>query len=283
MVDICLLDMSNMLLQSISRLDVISTLYDWQDLAGSIIGVFGGAVTAIYTIYKTESIKGEKDRNDHLHLLHRNIGAAIANLSNNDKTLHDFIENTLSEKIAKIDNDINKSVPSLGTVFVPLMHVTDISEELLKRFSGSGYVDMKTIQIVNMSKDFRKMIDDIGRQFEAMIHLNNQLALSGLNTTHTPANNVFKTNIEEYRKYVIKYIFEESIPLYVLQLARTQVAVSCLIKWGPKKWGDFFKDKVRQDSILEDIDKYFASEVGSKIESFQNTFKSKLIKESPKA
>lgn len=258
--------------------DVISGLDKWQGLAGSIVGAMVGAFTAILIFTKTETAKAEKERRDHVHLLHRSIGAALQNLSEIDIVLHVFIDETLPKIIAKIDREGDVEAPSIGAGFIPLMHVTDISDELLKRFSGSGYVDIQTIGLVNRSKDCRKIIDDLNRQFDTTLLLNNQIALSGMNKTHFLANKTFKSNLENFKTYVVSQTFDNNIPVYALQLIRAQVAVSCLVEWGPKKWQLFFKDKIRPDHMPEDIDAYFASQVNSKIDIYQTEFKSKLNK-----
>lgn len=257
---------------------LISALERWQELTGSLVGAAVGALTAILIFVKTESAKAEKDRGDHVHLLHRSIGAALQNLTEIDSTLHVFVDETLSKIIEKIDTTNDGAAPSIGAGFIPLMHVTDISDELLRRFSGSGYVDIQTIALVNRSKDWRKIIDDLNRQFDTTLLLNNQIALSGVNQTHALANKTFKTNLENFRDYVVAQTFHNNVPVYALQLVRAQVAVGYLMEWGPKKWQEFFKNKIRPSHMPEDIDAFFADKVNAKIDLYQSEFKSKLNK-----
>jgi hypothetical protein len=235
---------------------------DWQVL----IGAFIGSATALVVVIVDRHLQREKERQDHVHLLHRSIGAALTNLAEIDSTLHTFVDTTLNNVIETIQE--REDTPSIGAAFVPLMYVFEISNELLRRFSGSGYIDVKTILLVNRSKDCRYILDDIGRQF-----LNTQVALSGLNKNHLDFNKGYKLQMENFKSYVDSQIFKNNIPVYTLDLIQAQVAIGHLIDWGPKKWQKTFKNqKIRPDHMVEDIDAYFVREVNSKVDEYQSEF-----------
>jgi hypothetical protein len=247
-------------------------LYNWQSFFGSLIG----ALVAILIFTLTERNKSKKEYKNHLHLLHRSIGAILQNLSETDVTVNNFAENQLNEMMGNVDADIKNGHPTVCYGFVPLLHIFEVSEELLRRSSGSGYVDIQTIQLINKSKDFRKIIDDINRQFESTILMNNKIVLSGVNKNPLAQSATFKKNLDKFRSQMIETDFQSNIRIYASLLIKAQVAVGKLTDWGVSKWKREFKH-INPQKIEEDIDKYFAEEVKNRMIKYQEVFRTKLL------
>jgi hypothetical protein len=159
---------------------------------------------------------------------------------------------------------------------VPLQYVSEISDELLKTYSGSDYITAKTVFLVNRSKDCRKIIDDLTRQFEQTLTLNAQIVLHKVNTNHQIANEAFKENILLFKETLENQIFKNNIPKYAKELILAQVAVSQLQEWGPRKWRRFFTKHARPESIIQDIDAYFNDAVNARVDLLQPFFISNL-------
>lgn len=249
----------------------INVLYNWQGFFGSLLG----ALVAILIFTLTEWNKSKKENKNHLHLLHRSIGASLQNLAETDVTVNNFAKNQLTKMIEGVDTDIKNGSPAVCYGFVPLLHVFEISEELLKRFSGSGYVDIQTIQLINKSKDFRKMIDDINRQFESSILINNQVVLSGVNKDPLNQSVAFKNNLTEFKSKMIETDFQSNIRIYASLLIKAQVAVGKFTDWGVSKWKKEFKH-INPQKIEEEIDKYFTEEVKNRKIKYQEVFHTNL-------
>ncbi len=249
----------------------INVLYNWQGFFGSLLG----ALVAIFIFTLTEWNKSKKEHKNHLHLLHRSIGASLQNLAETDVTVNNFAKNQLTKMIDNVDADIKKELPTVCYGFVPLLHIFEISEELLKRFSGSGYVDIQTIQLINKSKDFRKIIDDINRQFESTILMNNQIVLSGINKNPVAQGTIFKKNLSEFKTQMIETDFQSNVRIYASILIKAQIAVGKLTDWGVSKWKKEFKN-INPQKVEEEIDKYFAEEVSSRKVKYQEVFRTNL-------
>lgn len=250
----------------------IKILFDWQGFFGALFG----ASVAIFVFVLTEWNKSKKEHESHLHLLHRSIGASLQNLAETDVTVNDFAKNQLTEMINGVEANIKEGNPTICYGFVPLLHIFEISEELLKRFSGSGYVDIQTIQLINKSKDFRKIIDDINRQFESTILMNNQVVLSGVNKDTSRQNIVFRNNLIKFKSKMIESDFRSNVRTYASLLIKTQVAVGKLADWGISEWKNKFKH-IKPQEIIEEIDKYFANEVDNRKLKYQEDFRTALI------
>lgn len=249
----------------------IKVLYNWQGFFGSLLG----ALVAILIFTLTEWNKSKKEHRNHLHLLHRSIGASLQNLAETDIAVNNFAKNQLTNMIENIDTDIKKGNPTVCYGFVPLLHVFEISEELLKRFSGSGYVDIQTIQLINKSKDFRKIIDDINRQFESTILMNNQIVLSGVNKDLLKQSSAFKNNLTEFKSKMIATDFQSNVRIYASLLIKAQIAVGKLTDWGVLRWKKEFKH-INPQKIEDEIDKYFAEEVKNRKIKYQDVFHTNL-------
>ena len=249
----------------------INVLYNWQGFFGSLLG----ALVAIFIFTLTEWNKSKKEHKNHLHLLHRSIGASLQNLAETDVTVNNFAKNQLTKMIDNVDADIKKGLPTVCYGFVPLLHIFEISEELLRRFSGSGYVDIQTIQLINKSKDFRKIIDDINRQFESTILMNNQIVLSGINKNPVAQSTIFKKNLSEFKTQMIETDFQSNVRIYASILIKAQIAVGKLTDWGVSKWKKEFKN-INPQKIEEEIDKYFAEEVSGRKVKYQEVFRTNL-------
>ena len=249
----------------------INVLYNWQGFFGSLLG----ALVAIFIFTLTEWNKSKKEHNNHLHLLHRSIAASLQNLAETDVTVNNFAKNQLTKMIERVDTDMGNWSPTVCYGFVPLLHVFEISEELLRRFSGSGYVDIQTIQLINKSKDFRKIIDDINRQFESTILMNNQIVLSGVNKDPLKQSTAFKNNLTEFKSKMIETDFQSNIRIYASLLIKAQVAVGKLTDWGVSRWKKEFKH-INPQKIEEEIDKYFTEEVKNRKIKYQEIFHTNL-------
>lgn len=249
----------------------INVLYNWQGFFGSLLG----ALVAILIFTLTEWNKSKKEHKNHLHLLHRSIGASLQNLAETDVTVNNFAKNQLTKMIEGVDTDMGNGSPAVCYGFVPLLHIFEISEELLRRFSGSGYVDIQTIQLINKSKDFRKIIDDINRQFESTILMNNQVVLSGVNKDPLKQSTAFKNNLTEFKSKMIETDFQSNIRIYASLLIKAQVAVGKLTDWGVSRWKKEFKH-INPQKIEEEIDKYFAEEVKNRKIKYQEVFHTNL-------
>lgn len=250
---------------------LINVLYNWQDFYGSLLG----ALVAILIFTLTEWNKSKKEHENHLHLLHRSIGASLQNLAETDVTVNNFAKNQLTKMIDGVDADIKKGNPTVCYGFVPLLHIFEISEELLRRFSGSGYVDIQTIQLINKSKDFRKIIDDINRQFESTILMNNQVVLSGVNKDPLRQSTSFKNNLIEFKSKMIEIDFRSNVRIYASLLIKAQVAVGKFSGLGISKWKKEFKH-INPQTIEEEIDAYFAEEVKNRRLKYQKAFHTNL-------
>jgi hypothetical protein len=250
---------------------LIHMLYKWQSFFGSLIG----ASVAIFIFILAEQHKFREEQKNHLHLLHRSIGASLQNLAETDTTVNNFAENQLTTMINKVDTDIKNNHQDIYYGFVPLLHIFEINEELLKRFSGSGYIDIQTIQLINKSKDFRKIIDDINRQFESTILMNNQIVLSGINKNSLAQSTTFRNNLTEFKSKMLETDFQSNVRIYASLLIKAQVAVGKLSDWGILKWKEEFK-QISPEKIEEEIDKYFAKEVENRKIKYQEAFRTKL-------
>lgn len=246
-------------------------LYNWQGFFGSLLG----SSVAIFIFTLTEWKKSKEEHKNHLHLLHRSIGASLQNLAETDVTVNNFAKNQLTKMIENVDCDIKTGHPTVCYGFVPLIHIFEISEELLRRFSGSGYVDIQTIQLINKSKDFRKIIDDINRQFESTVLMNNKVVLSGVNKDPLKQGVAFKNNLTEFKSKMIEIDFQSNVRIYASLLIKAQVAVGKFTDWGISKWKKEFKN-INPQKVEEEIDKYFDEEVKSRKVKYQEVFHTNL-------
>gem|GEM_PF-3829681 len=254
-------------------------LFEWQELIGSLFGAAIAGLVAVGLFFATEISKDNKDFRSHIHLLHRSVGAALSNLVGIDKALHNFVETTLDPIIRDVESKIKEGTPCLNQAFIPLMYSFEFDTKLLETFSGSGYIDVKTLLVIGSSKDLSKLIQDLNRQFDATLEQNNQITLRKLNTNHVPANTALKDHLLQFKKMLETSVFEKAIPLYVRELTQTQVAVGKLQEFGsPKKWRDFFKAKNFDGPDMEkNLDQFFSKEVTKKLLVYQSQFTSPLM------
>ncbi|HRH23981.1 MAG TPA: hypothetical protein PK109_00095 [Candidatus Paceibacterota bacterium] len=252
-------------------MEVLEVIHEWQDFYGALLA----AGVAIILFILTEWAKERKERQDQTFRLHRSIGAALSNLTEIDSTLTHFSNNQLARIISQTEHDISNGQPTIRYAFVPLLHVAEIPEELLKQSSGSGYVDALTIDLVNKSKDLRKIIDDINRQFEASILLNNHIAMNRLNPDPRVQSRAFKVNMEEFRSKMIERDLRNNIQIYASQLIKAQTAVSKLQDWGLKKWKKSFNHFNGRD-MYERMDNYFTNDVSLRKVAYQEVFQTPI-------
>ncbi len=250
---------------------VKNILHNWQDFFGALIG----ASVAILVFLLAEWNKSKQEHKNHIHLLHRSVGAALDNLREIDITITDFAQEQLEAMIRNTDADIANSRPTICYGFVPLLHVFDISEELLRKTSGSGYVDILTIFVINRSKSFRRIIDDINRQFESTISMNNQLVFSGINQNYLLQSQSFKQNLHQFRSKMLHTDFQLNIREYASLLIKVQVSLEKLGEWKIKKWKKTFKH-LEPNNVTEGIDAYFANEIEKKKIKYRPVFRTKL-------
>lgn len=247
-------------------------LRGWQDFVGALVG----AMVAIIIFLLTQVYKPIKERKDHLHLLHRSIGAALGNLRDIDLTMHDFSEVRIPKLISSIDKDIKNAHPVVCYAFVPLTGVFELSPELLRTPSGSGYVDVQTISLLNSSEALPRIVDDINRQFEATISMNNQIALSGINTNPLTQSLSFRTSILTFKNQVLDTDLQSTVRSYARELIKAQIAVSMVKRdFGVWRWKlKFFH--LPEASAHQQIDEYLEAFVEERIAKYQPAFKTKL-------
>ncbi len=251
---------------------LLLTVKPWQEFYGALLA----ALVAVLLFVLTEWSKSKEGHEEHLHLLHRSIGTAISNLASIDDAIAHFATEKLSKMINGVETHIQEGRISIDYAFVPLLHVFEFNEILLSKSSGSGYVDRHTIYLLNASKELRKIIDDVNRQFEIILNMNKELVLSQANLNKELQSVAFKNQLASFYGQ-LQGEFQDYIRNYAVLLIKAQIGVGKLQIWGVSRWRYIFSN-IDPERIDDEIDIFFGLEYQRRIKAYQDDFKTKLTK-----
>ena len=257
--------------------EFIDILKNWQNLAGAFLGA---AAPISFWFYIERNRKQRKFKED-LYYLEKLLTYNINIVTQNHKTIKDFIEKRLVELINRIDQTTGERKYALHTAFLPLFsHPTD--ENLFNINTNSGYLDNKLLQISAMTKDFSLAIDDLRNQFSSTVAVNFKLAVNKLNSP-VAQNNEYKRNIEEFIKAVKRDLFEKNEKFYIEALVSARVAANKLRDIGLLRWrikfSPYFKFFINrrklekfQSESFDRIDQFFKEKVDTQIKEIEEKY-----------
>lgn len=251
-----------------------SILYNWQSLAGSLIG----ASTPFILWLLAERHKEKQERKKKLYYLQRILVGQINSLLEIKETLNIFSKNSLQYLINELANPKNNNY-YLGDVFLPLFSVTAIPEDVNKVSSGSGYIDNRLAKTIALSKDLVHIIEDARHQLNETLKKNETISLAKLNTPIIQ-NNFHRENIINYKKALEEEIIGKNIPIYLKSLVESLVPIEHKTRIGYIRWKlkfqpewNFFKNKKSlnkaKEGLYENMSNYFKPLVAEKMEEIE--------------
>ena len=248
----------------------------WQGL----IGAFMGAVAPLLLWFFIKFLEKREKYKDDLYYLERTLVSAINNVIDTEETIKNFLDNKLIELLNNIEDRIKENIYSVDIAFLPLFYIFTINESFLNFKTGSGYLDNKIDQIIQMSNNFASNVNDLRKQFGDTIEMNKNMAFYRLNPS-SAQNNMYKTNIENFKKTVEGELLEKNINSYLRLLVSARVVAKKISKIGIIRWRfrfspnfRFFKnreefEKFQQDEMFDRIDKFFSKEVDTQVDQIK--------------
>ena len=142
--------------------------------------------------------------------------------------------------------------------------------------TNSSYIENLKLDVFSTSQELPLLLQDISRQFDRTINLNTQVGIGKLNSPDMH-NKIFLQNLDEFKIFLSKQIFEHNIPVYLKKLVSTLVALQKMNKLGLKKWRQTFPFKPPfSNDVSDKMTEYFKKEVDEYISNLQKDFTSKL-------
>jgi len=256
----------------IKSISFINLLDHWQQLVGSFLG----ALTPIGLFLINEEYQRRKKQKDHLILLEKSLVLAINNLAGIDKMLHIFFDTSINNLKNGIIADSAAGRYSVGQAFVPLSSTFSFDREIMWETTNSSYIENLKLDVFSTSQELPLLLQDISRQFDRTINLNTQVGIGKLNSPDMH-NKIFLQNLDEFKIFLSKQIFEHNIPVYLKKLVSTLVALQKMNKLGLKKWRQTFPFKPPfSNDVSDKMTEYFKKEVDEYISNLQKDFTSKL-------
>jgi hypothetical protein len=234
--------------------------------------IIGSASTFLVSWF-INFLKNKKERKDHIYFLERVIVDQINLVLEIKKTISDFIKK-IDDTIISIDKN-NAGAYSVETIFFPLFSARQISDDVMKRSSGSGYIDNKVARVFSLSMDLQFIMEDIRSQLKDTLETNQKIAFNKLNPPDIQKKQ-YKGNLENYRNVLVKETLEHNIPVFLELLAETLIPIEEKLKIGHFRWKISFapnwvfcksrKDfRKRKMKIILNMDEHFKSKVAEKL------------------
>ncbi len=252
-------------------------IYKWQ----SLIGAFIGAATPFILWWITEKYRQRRDYINNLYFLEKILVDQINDTLEIEKNITDFIDKRLNKLVENIKNNDSNTF-SIDFAFFPLFPVTQLSEQIYKINTKSGYIENKLAKSFQLSRNMPYIINDLKRQFESTIDLNRELSLKKINSPQVQKE-MYLNNINDYITLLKRDMLGINISVYLRSLVQTREALDELRKIGLFKWRlrfdpkySFFKNKelylkAKEDSF-NNIEEYFRSRVEENLKNIRNIF-----------
>jgi len=252
----------------------IYKIYKWQSLIGSFIG----AMTPFMLWWFTEKYRQRKKFVDNLYFLEKILVDQINDTIEMKKNITDFIDKKITELIKNI-NENDPNIFSIDYTFFPLFPVTQLSEQIYKINTQSGYIENRLAKSFQLSRNMPHIIKDLKRQFENTIELNRNLALNKINPPNIQKTS-YLYNINSYAEMLRKDMLNTNIPVYLKSLVQAREALDELRKIGLRKWRIKFDPRYRffmtqkmyltaKENSYDKIEVYFKERVESRLKEIQ--------------
>ncbi|HTK33180.1 MAG TPA: hypothetical protein VL335_01385 [Candidatus Paceibacterota bacterium] len=233
----------------------------WQDLIGAMIGAASPFVLW-WVAYKYEQ---RRKYYNQLYGIDRMIIDQINLIGEMRNTISTFLDKKIPELISNINAE-KTGAYYVGPAFIPLFSIRPLTDNLSEITTKSGYVDNKLAHCYKLSKDIPFIIDDVRRQFDYTLEINEKLSLAKLNSAEVQKQS-YVDQLNEFSKVMKKEILETNIPIYLRLLAKTSVAVTQLRQDGILRWR--FRHKKNN---FEQMELYFESDTQVFLKKIEATF-----------
>ena len=258
---------------------LINILYNWQTLVGSVVGI----ILPIMFWYAKELYAEKKEHKKNLIYLEKYLVDATNSAYDTRRTIEKFLNNqlqTLKENIKSRDNNCY----SADNAFFPFIGKNFIDYKILSINTKSGYLDNKIALVLRNLKDLTVSIDDSRRQFTHTIDKNERMVFVKLNSPSIQ-NNMYKRNLEEFKKELQKSILDKNIKTAIYTLTSSRIVLLELIKIGVRKWRrkfvgisfKYFKNKKELNKFKKNtpdrMDKYFKEKINQEIIKMEKNMK----------
>lgn len=259
---------------------MISVLHDWQDLTGAFIGAIGAFL--VWFVANWWEQKRLYKRN--IYSLDRMIVDQINMVCDIRNTIAKFLDEKIPEAIKRIEGEAPDAY-HIGSVFIPLFSVRPLNDELHGVTTRSGYIDNKLNHCYKYSKDIPYMIEDVRRQLDRALELNEKLSLSRSNSA-AQQKKAYVGELKEFSRVMKDEILGINIPVYLWLLAKTNVALTQLCKIGWLKW----RFEHRRHNF-DQMEEYFEKDTQTHVKEIEKIFgfpipllpSQKISEPSPKA
>lgn len=257
---------------------LVQFIYDWQTLVGSLLGA-GVPISLWFIKENYENYKIHKEYLDRL------VKIIISNL-NYVKDVHNimnrFVKNNLQEVINNIDQRTKSNQYSFDNTFLPLIP-HPIDDHIFNDSTKSNYLDNKILQAFKMSKDIATGIDDLRGQLANTLEINRNMIFNKANDPQIQ-NDLYKSNIEDFKKIIEHDILGSQLKIYLRVLASAYVGINFLQNHGILYWQfkfqphfKFFKSKknlqrFKEDLLFHSIDKFFKEKVDAQVSRVETFF-----------
>ena len=229
---------------------VFLIIYDWQQLIGSALGIIIPILFG-YFIYLYQKWK---TRTDNLYLLEKIFVININGTVKTYRNIKDFLNKKLPQTINNIDELNKMGVYAISTAFFPKFFINVIDERCMDMRTGSGYLEDRLLQVIEMSKDFALSIDSLREQFEFTVKQHYDMASNKLNSQQAQ-NMQYKELLQEFKK-VVEHDIKENIKTYLKLLIHARVTANTIRKLGIFRWKLKFRHSFRLFKIDETFKKY---------------------------
>ncbi len=256
---------------------IMNKLFDWQSLAGALIGAF--AAFAVWWV--SEKARKKNEYKEGVYYLERLLVDQLNSSYEAKNTLQLFIDNKLTELLQNISTN-PLTAYSIDAAFFPLFPVRPISEEIHKITTKSNYVDNKIARAYKISYELAHAMDDARRQFDYTIKTSREIAINRLNPPEVQKKQYY-TNVLLYKKFLHEDFLTKNFPIYTKMLAEARVPLSKLREIGIKSWNKKFNPKFKfylrkkdyekaKKEIYEKMDEYFTPKVKGLINEIEASF-----------
>ncbi|MBU1557552.1 hypothetical protein KKC45_01165 [Patescibacteria group bacterium] len=261
-------------------MDIKSIIFNWQTLLGAVIG----ASAPFLLWWFTEVFIRRRRNKEDLYYLEKVVVDQINLLSDIEMTIERF----LTLKVKELINNINDTPPesySADTAFFPLFSTRPLPYDVVRKSSGSGYLDNKIAKAFSLSEDFPHIIKDLRHQFEDTLNRNEKMAFNKLNSPEVQKEQ-FKINVQVYEKVVREDMLGKNIPMYFKKLTETLVAIrqkskmssiGWKIKFDPRwRWYPYLSKKSYFEArakVMDKMDIHFKPEVDKILKEIEESQK----------
>ena len=259
--------------------DFFDSLYNWQTLVGSTIGI----ILPISFWYLKELYEARKEHKRNLIYLEKYIINSINSIYDTRLTLEEFLD----KQLKGLKNDIEareENFYSVDYTFFPFVGKDFVDYKILSINTNSGYLDNQIALVLRNLKDLNITISDLQRQFASTINKNDIIAFLKFNSAFEQKKSYIE-NLEEFERILKKTMLDKNIKIIISTLVSARTVLSEFGTMGVIKWRRifvpisfrYFKNKKELNKFKKDaidrIDEYFKEKIDKEIENLEKQHK----------